>query len=485
MNKKPKKIIPVILSGGAGTRLWPLSRQTFPKQFVNLPGENKSFFQKSITRFENFKTNDLKIEKPIIVGNNEHRFIISEQMKDLGLNLFSLILEPSSKNTAPALTLAAFEAMKDEGDPILIVSPSDHIISDINKYTKTIKDAIEIASDGTIATLGIKPTNPSSGFGYIKFNLNKKNPVGFDVEKFIEKPSEGLAKKFIMSENYFWNSGIFILRASTWLNALKTFDSNMYKLLTDSYNKKSLDNLFIRPDESSFDKITPNSIDYSVMEKCPGTNFSIKVLLLQVGWDDLGSWDAFWKVNNKDNSQNVTFGDVFLENTKNSLIYANNRFVCTSDIRDLIVVETADTVLISKRDKSQNIKSIVTQLKNEHRIETQSSKKVYRPWGWFDTLEIGNNFKVKRICVNPHSKLSLQKHSKRAEHWVVVKGTAEIVRGEVKSILYENQSTYIPKNTFHRLSNNTDNPLEIIEVQSGNYLEEDDIVRVEDDYGRN
>ena len=221
------------------------------------------------------------------------------------------------------------------------------------------------------------------------------------------------------------------------------------------------------------------------MEKCPGTNFPIEVLLLKVGWDDLGSWDAFWKVNNKDNSQNVTFGDVFLDNTKNSLIYANNRFVCTSDIEDLIVIETADTVLISKREKSQNIKSIVTQLKNEHRIETQLSKKVYRPWGWFDTLEIGNNFKVKRICVNPHSKLSLQKHSKRAEHWVVVKGTAEIVRGEAKSILYENQSTYIPKNTFHRLSNTTDNTLEIIEVQSGNYLEEDDIVRVEDDYGRN
>ncbi|MBT4758961.1 MAG: mannose-1-phosphate guanylyltransferase/mannose-6-phosphate isomerase [Nitrosomonadales bacterium] len=484
MNKKSEKIIPVILSGGSGTRLWPLSRQTFPKQFVTLPGEDKSLFQKSIARLDNFKTNEITIENPIIVGNDEHRFIISEQMKNLGLNLYSLILEPSSKNTAPALTLAAFEAIKDGVDPILIVTPSDHIISDINKYTKTIKEAIKIASDGTIITLGIKPTNPSSGFGYIKFNQNETTSGGFNVVEFIEKPSEDLAKKFIMSANYFWNSGIFIMRASTWLSALQSFDSQMHELVANSYNKKSLDNLFIRPEKSSFDKIIPNSIDYSVMEKCPGTNFSIEVLLLEVGWDDLGSWDAFWKVNNKDNKQNVTFGDVFADNTKNSIIYASNRFVCTSDIEDLIVVETADTVLISKRDKSQNIKNIVNQLKLENRYELESSTKVYRPWGSFNTLEAGKNYKVKRISVNPQSKLSLQKHSRRAEHWVVIKGTAEIICGDVKSVLKENQSTYIPMNTFHRLSNTTDNILEIIEVQSGDYLGEDDIVRVSDDYGR-
>jgi mannose-1-phosphate guanylyltransferase/mannose-6-phosphate isomerase len=410
--------------------------------------------------------------------------LAAEQLKDIGFGETSLLLEPSAKNTAPALTLAALEVLEGSNDPILVVTPSDQTIKNISSFNEAVINAIKVAETGSIVTLGVRPTSPEVGFGYINFNNQSGNLNDHTVLSFTEKPTAVEAEEYIKAGNYAWNSGIFILRASLWLKAIKFFRLDIYDAVYKSFKEKTIDNLFIRPDHVLF-KLTPSeSIDYAVMEKCPGTGFSIKMIPLDAGWSDLGTWDSVWEVNKKDKQGNYVNGDVLLKETSNSVIYSNGRLVSVLGVKDLVIVESDDAVLVSSRKKSQEVKCLVSMLESKGRNEHNSSHRVFRPWGSFSLVDAGMGFKVKRICVNPFASLSLQRHKKRAEHWVVVKGVAEVICGEKTIMLYKNQSTFIPINTVHRLSNPAEEPLEIIEVQSGDYLGEDDIERLEDNYGR-
>lgn len=476
-------ITPVILCGGSGTRLWPLSRTAFPKQFLLLLGKT-TLFQRSVERVQSLKNISIALNDTLIVTNEEHRFLVLDQLREMKNVKAQLLLEPIGRNTAPALTLAALQAIDKGEDPILVVTPADQILQDQVSFMKSLHDAIELAAEGSIMVLGIKPTKPDTGFGYIKKDKSENEYHAPTVLNFIEKPDQPTAEKYISSGDYFWNSGMFVLQASVWLKAIQHFSSDIYEATLKAFNQKTNDDLFIRPDENLFKSITPNSIDYAVIEKCPQSDFEIRMVELNAGWSDLGSWDAVWQEGDKDKDQNVTYGDTLLENTKNSLIYADHKLVTTVGIDNLIVIETADAVMIADRKQSQYVKIIVDKLQLKKREEQILHRKVSRPWGWYDNLEEGENFKVKRILVNPKESLSLQKHKKRAEHWVVVKGVAEIIRGDNLIILHENESTYIPVGVKHRLSNPGQEILEIIEIQSGTYLDEDDIVRFEDNYGR-
>lgn len=475
-------IVPVILCGGSGTRLWPLSRTAFPKQFLTL-SKKGTLFQQTIQRLQQFDSNKIQIKNTLIVTNEEHRFLVLDQIKDLKIADPRLILEPIGRDTAPALALAALDASQNDKDPILVVVSADQAIRIQDKFVEALQDSIEIAAKGAVVILGIKPDHPSAGFGYIK-KASSGSSGESDVIEFKEKPDLETAKKYLDSGNYDWNGGMFVMRASVWLDCLKIFDEALLNKTIEAYQQKTEDNIFIRPQAEIFKSISPISIDYAVLEKLPNSQIPIKVISIDVGWNDMGSWDAVWQAEDHDDSGNVQYGDVLLKNTSNSLIYASDRLVVTSGIKDLIVIETADSVLVLDRHKTQDVKLIVTELELQKREEQNLHRKVLRPWGWFDTLDEESMFKVKRICVNPHESLSLQKHKHRAEHWVVVKGKAEIQCGDKIIHLEENQSTYIPKGEFHRLSNPFDEPLEIVEIQSGNYLGEDDIERIEDKYGR-
>ena len=472
---------PVILCGGAGSRLWPLSRTGYPKQFLCL-NQKFSLFQSTVQRLMNLSLNDQLINNPLIVTNEEHRFLVSEQLREIDVQPGSIILEPEGKNTAPALTLAALSTQKE--DPILIVSPADQTIQLIDSFEKSIIQAVELAAKDSIVILGVPPESPETGYGYINVGEKlKKNQPYFNVESFMEKPSIEVAKRYLDAGTYFWNAGMFVLKSSVWLKAINRFSPKIAESCVKAWGKLEEDNSFVRPNPVLFKYVPNDSIDYAVMEHCPG-KLSIKMVPLNAGWNDLGSWDAVWQVADKDKYGNVSTGDVVISGANNNLIFADNRLVTLVDVDNLVVIETSDAVLVANKSKSQHVKNIVDKLALDGREEHTLHRKVHRPWGWYDSVDEGERFKVKRIQVKPGASLSLQKHHHRAEHWIVVRGTAEITCGEKKLLLSENQSTYIPLGEKHRLSNPGDTPVEIVEVQSGGYLGEDDIVRFEDHYGR-
>jgi len=485
------KVIPVILCGGSGTRLWPLSRSGFPKQFLVLSGDDssKSLFQQAIERINSIACAQISLGNTLIVTNEEHRFLALDQLRELPHIEATLLLEPVGRNTAPALTLAAFEA---KDDPILVITPADQTVKNTAAFTKALQDCIAVVdadkAKQTIAILGITPTSPETGYGYIRRDAAKGAHQEYAVQKFVEKPDAKTAQSYLEDGHYLWNSGMFVLRASTWLAAIQEFRPDIFGATETAWVARTTDHAdqatFVRPDKAIFNTIPSESIDYAVIEKCPGSKYPIKMVELDAGWNDLGAWDAVWQVGKQDEQGNVTTGDTLLSNAKNSLIHSSNRLISAVGVENLIIVETADAVLVADRKNSQDVKHIVNQLETQQRTEKNLHRKVARPWGWYDSVDEGERFKVKRIQVKPGASLSLQMHHHRAEHWIVVKGVAEITNGDQVITLTENQSTYIPQGQTHRLANPGATPLEIIEVQSGSYLGEDDIVRFEDTYGR-
>ena len=476
-------ITPVILCGGSGARLWPLSRSSFPKQFITLT-DSESLFQKAINRIKKIKGPDYNINDPLVVTNEEHRFIALEQLNELNHISAKLLLEPVGKNTAPALTMAAMQALKDQEDSILVVTPADQIIRDSNAFSEALKKSISTATNNNLVTLGLVPDKAETGYGYIKYNQTKGNFDEFDVLEFVEKPSKNKAKQYLESKKYLWNSGMFVVGAKFWLETIKSLRFDIFQQTLNAFQGMTKDNHFFRPNKQTFSKIPSESIDYAVIEKCNSANIPLKVVLLETSWNDLGSWDSLWSFEDKNEKGNVLKGDIIAEDTKNSIIHSSHRLVGVVGLENVAIIETADAVLVANRKNSQGVKDIVTNLDNQKRLEGIYHSKVHRPWGWYMTIDEGVNFKVKRIQVNPGASLSLQKHSKRAEHWVVVKGTAKVTRGKKEIILEKNESTFIPLGELHRLANPKKIPLEIIEVQSGNYLGEDDIERIDDQYGR-
>jgi mannose-1-phosphate guanylyltransferase / mannose-6-phosphate isomerase len=477
------KVTPVILCGGSGTRLWPLSRSGFPKQFLVLSG-TASLFQQAVNRVNDIASDDVLVGETLVLTGEEHRFIAMDQLRENPSIFAKLLLEPEPKNTAPALTLAALQAMKNGDDPVLVVTPADQTLKNEQAFKDVIQRAIKVADTGAIVILGIKPTSPETGFGYIKQSSNAGTFGEFDVEKFVEKPDCKTAKSYLLCDDYSWNGGMFVVRASIWIKALSFFRKDILSATENAFYESNSDQQFIRPNNEMFLKIPSESVDYAVLEKCPDSEFQIKVIPLDAGWNDLGAWDAVWQVGDKDKNGNVIEGDALVEASQNNLVCANHRLVSALGVHNLVIIETADAVMVADRSQCQNVKKIVSQLSDQRRDELAVHRKVSRPWGWYDTIDIGERFKVKRIQVYPGASLSLQLHANRAEHWVVVSGTAEVVCGDKVLYLNENESTFIPLGEKHRLSNPSDIPLEIIEIQSGSYLGEDDIVRFDDSYGR-
>ena len=396
----------------------------------------------------------------------------------------TLLLEPVGRNTAPALTLAALQASATGIDPILVVTPADQTVRDTSAFASALQNAIRVASDGDIVILGVVPDRPETGYGYIRRKGEPGEHGEYAVEHFSEKPDADTASAYVASGDYAWNSGMFVLRASTWLKALLSFAPSILNACQQSWDARHLDLPFVRPDREIFVAIQGNSIDYAVMEKCPGSTYAIKMVPLDAGWSDLGAWDAVWEVGDRDAAGNVRNGDTLVSDTADTLIFATSRLVGTVGVDNLVVVETPDAVLVADKGRTQDVKKLVAELDARQREEHCVNRKVFRPWGWYDSIDQGDRFKVKRIQVKPGASLSLQMHHHRAEHWVVVRGTAQITCGTKTFLLTENQSTYIPLGELHRLANPGNIPLEIIEVQSGSYLGEDDIVRLEDTYGR-
>lgn len=425
----------------------------------------------------------------LIVTGEEHRFLALEQLRELGLGQASLILEPSARNTAAALTLAALQAVEYGGDPVLVASPADQHIGDEAGYSKSLRSAIHAAASGNIVILGIAPNRPETGYGYIKFESAAGRALQHQVLQFVEKPALEVAEQYLAAGDYAWNSGMFVLKASVWLNALAQFRPDILQSCKAAWQAPARDVLyggleFVRPQADLFAQVPSESVDYAVMEKCPGSAFPISMVDLQAQWSDVGAWDAVWQVGHADAQGNVTQGDVLLDSSSNNFIHASSRLVSVVGVQDLAVVETADAVLVCHKSSSQQVKNIVAQLQKQSRPEPNLHRKVHRPWGWYDSIDEGERFKVKRINVKPGAALSLQKHAHRAEHWIVVKGQAKVTCGSEIKLLNENQSTYIPLGEVHRLENLGESDLEIIEVQSGTYLGEDDIVRLQDSYGR-
>lgn len=487
ISKKTLSVLPVILCGGSGTRLWPLSRSGFPKQFLSITGED-SLLQKTAKRLMSLSTTELSIQHPLIVTGEEHRFLAAEQMRELNISPSAILLEPMAKNTAPALTLAALEAIRLNQDPVLVVTPADQTVDSDVDFTKSILKAISEAEHNNIMILGVTPTYPETGYGYIQILLQNVSEEVHLVKRFVEKPNAATAQQYLANGDHYWNAGIFVLKASVWLKTLKKFRPDILETTSKAWQKRTIDSnfstSFIRPSKAEFAAIPNESIDYAVMENCPSSSQSIKMVPLNAGWSDLGAWDAVWKTLPKDCFGSSLVGDVLQTGSTNNLVHTTSRLVSLVGVSNLVVIETPDAVMIANKANCQDVKNIVKQLSDQKREEHVSHRKVHRPWGWFDSIDEGDRFKVKRIRVNPKASLSLQKHHHRAEHWIVVTGTAEIINGNKKQILTENQSTYIPLGEVHRLSNPGNTPLEIIEVQSGIYLGEDDIVRFEDTYGR-
>jgi mannose-1-phosphate guanylyltransferase/mannose-6-phosphate isomerase len=483
-------IVPVILAGGSGTRLWPLSRALYPKQFLALAGR-ETLFQQAVLRLAGLQGSGVSAAPPLVVGNEEHRFMLLEQLREIRIAPAAVLLEPLGRNTAPALTLAALAALaqgkepgRAQADPILVVTPADQTVTDVDAFTVALRAAIEAAADGSLVTLGVTPDRPEAGFGYIKHAGS--GPV-HRVEAFVEKPDLATAERYFADGGYAWNSGMFVLRASVWLAALGHFRPDIATATQAAWDGRSTDASFVRPDATAFAAVPSESIDYAVMEPIPASaeaGFTVKMLPLAAGWSDLGAWDAVWQVSERDADGNAAHGDAMFENSRNTLVHATSRLVSAVGLDNVIVIETPDAVLVADRARSQEVKQIVARLQNSERSEATLPRRVHRPWGWYDSIDAGPRFQVKRICVKPGAKLSLQMHHHRAEHWIVVSGTAEVTCGDKTLLLSENQSTYIPLGHSHRLANPGKLPLELIEVQSGSYLGEDDIVRFEDTYGR-
>ena len=474
------KIIPVILCGGSGSRLWPLSRKSFPKQFLSLNDDN-SLLQNTYLRLEGLDN----INNPILVCNEEHRFIVAQQMKDINVEPFSILLEPIGRNTAPAITIAALKSLDlpDDIDPILLVLSSDHVIKDKDTFLKAIKYGLEHAKNDRLVNFGIIPNSPQTGYGYIKASqpFNEKKITGEDILEFIEKPNLEKAKKLIEDKRFTWNSGIFMFRAKTILEEIKKYDDEILNYCKESLSKSKKDLDFQRLNKEIFEKCPNISIDYSIMEK---TNRGT-VVPLDAGWSDIGSWESIWKSSNKDQDGNHLEGNVISHLSKNCYLKSEKRLLVGIGIKDLIAIETNDAILISEKSLSQKVKDIVKVLKEKGISEGENHSKIYRPWGNYISIAEEARWQVKMIEVNPDGKLSLQMHHHRSEHWVVVKGRAKVEIEDKIDYLTENQSTYIPLGKKHRLSNPGKIPLILIEVQSGSYVGEDDIVRFEDKYGRN
>ena len=464
---------PIIIAGGSGSRLWPLSRSGFPKQFLSLSG-TETLFQKACIRC---KAISHDIKPTLVVTNEEHRFLAQEQLREIGFNEATLLLEPVGRNTAPAMTLAALQAMGENDDPILFVTPADQTILDTEAYQVAARSAVQLAMDNALVVLGVVPTSAHTGYGYIKANGDK-------VAQFVEKPDLITAERYLKEGNYFWNAGIFVTKASIWLKVLEQFRPDIANATQNAWRSKTIDNHFVRPDKEAFKAIPAESVDYAVIEHLPNSDITINMVPLNAGWNDLGSWDAVWETTSTNSDGNALSGDVLIVDSNNNYVHASSRVVGLVGVNDIVVVETPDAVLVADKERSQDVKKIVEQLKADGREESDLHRKVCRPWGWYDSIDEGERFKVKRIQVAPGASLSLQKHYQRAEHWIVVKGTAEVTCGDNVLTLTENQSTYIPLGEVHRLANPGKTPLEIIEVQSGAYLGEDDIVRFEDKYGR-
>ena len=464
-------MIPVILSGGSGTRLWPLSREAFPKQFLRLAGAG-SMLQETWSRAAPLAT-----AAPIVVAGEEHRFMVAEQLREAGCRDARILLEPAARNTAPAIAAAALEASRDGLDPLLLVLPSDHVIADGEGFRKAVAAAQSAADAGKLVTFGIVPAGPETGYGYIKAASGEGVRA---VERFVEKPDPQTAAAYVASGDYFWNSGMFLFRASAFLAELERHQPAMLAACRDALAKARRDEDFVRLDKAAFCASPSDSIDYAVMEKTADA----AVLPIDAGWNDVGSWAALWQVAQQDGAGNAHHGDVLAQDCRNTLAWGDGRLVALLGLDDVVVVDTADAVLVAHRDKVQDIKGIVSSLKRAGRPEPTWHRKVYRPWGSYDSIDMGGRFQVKRITVKPGAALSLQMHHHRAEHWIVVSGTGKVTRGDDTILLAENQSTYIPLGVKHRLENPGRVPLELIEVQSGSYLGEDDIVRFEDVYGR-
>ncbi|PZS70226.1 mannose-1-phosphate guanylyltransferase/mannose-6-phosphate isomerase [Stenotrophomonas maltophilia] len=463
-------IQPVILSGGSGTRLWPLSREAYPKQFLPLAGE-LTMLQATWQRVA-----PLTARGPLVIANEEHRFVAAEQLQQVGAEPAAIILEPVGRNTAPAIAVAALEATRDGADALLLVLPSDHVIIDEGAFRNAVQAAAAAAEAGKLVTFGIVPTGPETGYGYIKAADGQGLRA---VERFVEKPDLETATGYVSSGQYYWNSGMFLFKASRYLQELERFQPEMLARSRQAWQQARRDADFTRLDKDAFTAVPSDSIDYAVMEKTADA----VVIPLDAGWNDVGSWTALRDVSQQDGDGNAHQGDVIAIDCRNTYAYAQ-RLVALVGLDDVIVVETDDAVLVGKADRMQEVKTVVAKLKAEGRSEATWHRKVYRPWGAYDSIDNGERFQVKRITVKPGGTLSLQMHHHRAEHWIVVSGTAEVTRGNEVILLSENQSTYIPLGVTHRLRNPGKLPLELIEVQSGSYLGEDDIVRFEDTYGR-
>ncbi|MFP6803992.1 MAG: mannose-1-phosphate guanylyltransferase/mannose-6-phosphate isomerase [Pseudomonadales bacterium] len=467
------KVIPVILCGGAGTRLWPLSRELYPKQLLALV-DDYSLLQNTITRCAGHPD----VTAPMLVCNEEHRFLVAEQLREIEVEASRIILEPEGRNTAPAVALAAHEAMKTDDDAILVVLPSDHVIQKTALFLEALTTAIDLAKDDALVTFGVVPDKPETGYGYIKKGM--ATGAAFKVDKFVEKPDVATASEFFQSGLYYWNSGMFVFKASAYLKELAAQTPRIAEAMAKATANASADLDFTRVNAEAFKSSPADSIDYAVMEHTADA----LVVPLDAGWSDIGSWDALWQISEKDEHNNTLVGDAVVHGVEGSLVWSESRLVSVVGLKDVIVVETADAVMVASQDQAQDVKSIVNQLKGSGRIERTFHQKVYRPWGYYEGLDAGPAFQVKRLGVNPGASLSLQLHHHRAEHWVVVNGIATVTVGEKVFDLNPNESCYIPLETRHRLQNLTEEPLEIIEVQSGSYLGEDDIVRFEDNYGR-
>lgn len=468
-------IIPVILCGGSGTRLWPLSREGYPKQFLDLQ-KNGSMLVNTLRRLSGLPN----LGTPLIVCGEAHRFLIAEQLREAGMGHANLLLEPVGRNTAPAVAIAALEAVKTDPQNTLLVLPADHLIHDQANFHQAIGRGLELLTEQFLVTFGVVPNKPETGYGYIKKGASLGSGSVFKIGQFVEKPDLETAQHYFQSGDYLWNSGMFLFKAKDWLAELEQLAPDILRSCQSAWQQSARETDFTRIDVESFTNCRSDSIDYAVMEKTAKG----AVVPLDAGWNDLGTWDSVWESSAKDDRSNCLLGDVVAVNSSGSYFSANHRLLAVVGVKDLVVVETADAVLVLSKECTQDVKKIVDQLKKDGRTETRQHPKVFRPWGYYDSLESGCNFQVKRIAVNPGASLSLQKHHQRAEHWIVIKGTATITCDEKRFDLAENNACHIPLGSKHRLENQTESMVEIIEVQLGDYLGEDDIVRYEDIYGR-